>query len=282
MTHLGYKTIMTVLTDVDQARDQLHRAASFASASGAHLSVVALGVDHTHSGHYHASAAAVVLQEAWTRAHEEADMLEELARSTLAGQTVTYGIERTVSLLSDVGLTVAHRARFVDLVLLPAPYVAPRRPEMEPALEGALFEGAAPVLVMPTDGPLPPQPENIVVAWDEGLEALAATRAALPMLSAAERVHVTLIAPPRHGLNRSDPGGRLAEFLARHGVRAEIDVLARTLPRVSDVLQRHCRDVEAELVVMGAYGHSRLREAILGGATRDMLESAALPVLMVH
>ncbi|MFV2033667.1 MAG: universal stress protein, partial [Halocynthiibacter sp.] len=109
-----------------------------------------------------------------------------------------------------------------------------------------------------------------------------AVRAALPLLIAAEIVNITVIDPPVHGPDRSDPGGALSQMLARHGVNAEISVLAKTLPRVADVLTRHVRDIDADFLVMGAYGHSRFREAILGGATRNMLEQAEVPVLMAH
>jgi nucleotide-binding universal stress UspA family protein len=71
-------------------------------------------------------------------------------------------------------------------------------------------------------------------------------------------------------------------MLVRHGVKAEVSVLAKTRPSVSDVLVRHLRDQNADLLVMGAYGHSRFREAILGGATRDMLEMAEGPVFLAH
>ena len=107
-------------------------------------------------------------------------------------------------------------------------------------------------------------------------------RAALPLLRAAEIVHVVVIDPPVHGPNRSDPGGLLSQYLARHGVKVEIDVLSKTLPRVSDVLLRHVTDMDANMVVMGAYGHSRFREAIFGGATRYMLEQATVPVFIAH
>ncbi|MGB0440252.1 MAG: universal stress protein, partial [Paracoccaceae bacterium] len=76
--------------------------------------------------------------------------------------------------------------------------------------------------------------------------------------------------------------GMVAQYLVRHGVRAEIDVLSKTLPRVADVLLRHATDTSADLLVMGGYGHSRFREAVLGGATRHMLQQATLPVLMAH
>jgi len=68
----------------------------------------------------------------------------------------------------------------------------------------------------------------------------------------------------------------------RLGVKAEVTVLARTQPSVADVLASHARDRDADMMVMGAYGHSRLREAVLGGATRAVLEHAAIPVLMAH
>ena len=111
---------------------------------------------------------------------------------------------------------------------------------------------------------------------------MTAVRRALPFLKAAEMVDITVVDPPSHGPERSDPGGLLCQMLVRHGVRAEVSVLAKTLPRVSDVLARHVRDRDADLLVMGAYGHSRFREAILGGATRNMLEQAEVPVLMAH
>ena len=72
------------------------------------------------------------------------------------------------------------------------------------------------------------------------------------------------------------------ESARAHGVRAEVSILSRTLPRVSDVILRFVKEHAMDLLVMGAYGHSRFREAILGGATRDILESADLPVLMAH
>jgi nucleotide-binding universal stress UspA family protein len=123
---------------------------------------------------------------------------------------------------------------------------------------------------------------RIVVAWNQSTEALTAIRRALPILRAAVMVDITIIDPPAHGPERSDPGGQLSQMLARHGIKAEVTVLAKTMPRVSDVINRHVRDSNADMVVMGAYGHSRFREAILGGATRHMLEMAEVPVLMAH
>ena len=167
-------------------------------------------------------------------------------------------------------------------MILPQPYGEGRGAELEPVTEAALFDAQTPVLLAPAGAAPVPAPKRILLAWNESAEALAAARAALPLLKAAESVHVVVIDPPTHGPSRSDPGGLLSQYLARHGVRTEIDVLAKTMPRVSDVLLRHAGDMDADMIVMGAYGHSRFREAIFGGATRYMLEETTLPVFMSH
>ena len=145
-----------------------------------------------------------------------------------------------------------------------------------------MFEGRAPVLVVPDDATLSGQPKTVMAAWNESVEALTAMRMALPFLMSADLVRIVIIDPPQHGPERSDPGGLLSQMLARHGVTCEIDVLSKTMTRVSDVLNRHATDTGSEMIVMGAYGHSRFREAILGGATRNMLEQAKVPVFMAH
>src|SRR3990167_5049428 len=182
--------------------------------------------------------------------------------------------------LTDV---VASRARFADLVVLPRPYGPGQGAEAEAVVEAALFEGKAPVLVLPEKGlGENTLPKRIIVAWNQSSEAMVATRQALPLLKGADKVNITVIDPPTQGEERSDPGGMLCQMLVRHGVHAEVSVLARTRPRFSDVLARHIWDQNADMLVMGAYGHSRFREAILGGATRNMLEKAEVPVLMAH
>jgi nucleotide-binding universal stress UspA family protein len=104
----------------------------------------------------------------------------------------------------------------------------------------------------------------------------------LPLLKQADLVNVVVIDPPSHGPERSDPGGLLTQMLVRHGVQVDVSVVARTLPRISDVLRRHATDQAADLLVIGAYSHSRLRQAILGGTTRNLLEETSLPMFMVR
>lgn len=279
---MTYNCLFSVLTDESLVDDVLEHAIAMATTHDAHLDVLCLGVDRSQTGYYYAGASAVVLQETITRAHDDAGTIETAARAKLEGSGIRWATEKGVTQLADLGRHVAARARFSDLVILPQPYGEGQGAELEPVTESALFEGHTPAIVVPKGQAPNTTPSRILVAWNESIEALSAVRAAMPLLLQADEVHVVVIDPPSHGPTRSDPGGLLSQYLARHGVKVEIDVLSKTLPRVSDVIIRHCADINADMVVMGAYGHSRFREAIFGGATRYMLEQSAVPVLMAH
>ncbi|NDW00638.1 universal stress protein [Salipiger sp. PrR002] len=279
---MGYKTILTVVTDEALLNSTIDHAAAVAACWDAHLEVLAFGVDRTQTGYYYAGADAIILQETLDRASKDAAELAKAARVRLGQIEGRWSIEEGVAQLADIGRHVAGRARFADMVVLPKPYGKERGVELEPIVEGGLFEGQAPVLVVPQAINPSSKPKRVVLGWNESAEALRSVRAAMPILKSADTVHVVVIDPPQHGPNRSDPGGMLSQYLSRHGVNAEIDVLTKTMPRISDILNRHVKDVDADMVVMGAYGHSRFREAILGGATRNMLELAEVPVFLAH
>jgi nucleotide-binding universal stress UspA family protein len=279
---MSFKTLLTILTDPAKVTEVLDSSVRLAEREDAHLDVLSLGIDRTQLGYSYIGGAAVLAQVSMDRASEDAEKLDAAARTILNRQDVRWAAEAAVAQLGSVSSIVATKARFADLVLLPHPYGNDSAPEAEAVLEAALFDGAAPVLLLP--GTLLPETlgKRVVIAWNQGREAMAAVRRALPLLRKADLVNIVVVDPPAYGPERSDPGGALCQMLVRHGVKAEVSVLARTMPRVSDVLVRHIRDQNADILVMGAYGHSRFREAILGGATRDMLELAQVPVFLAH
>lgn len=282
---MAYKSILTIVTSADSAKAVVGAAGALARAQDGHLDILALGIDRTQIGYSYVGSGAVLMQVALARAETDAKELEAEARKAAAGVAdgLRWSAEAAVAQIGGLSDLVALRARFADLVVLPRPYGDGRGPEDEAVVEAALFQGQAPVLILPD-----PLRDNLVagrrilLAWNQSAEAMAAARRALPFLKRADTVRVTVIDPPAHGPERSDPGGLICQMLVRHGVHAEVAVLARTMPRVSDVIARAARDMDADMIVMGAYGHSRLREAILGGATRNMLEAAEIPVLMAR
>ncbi|WP_428512940.1 universal stress protein [Roseovarius sp.] len=282
---MSWKTIFCALSDMSRVEHTLTHAADLARLHGAHLDVLSLGVARDPATHYFsgAGASAIMVQNIFEGCHEEAAEIDSAARAVLGKQDgFFWSCDKGVAQLADLGHHVADRARFADLAVLPMPYGEGLGPELAPLTEAILFDGRIPAMVLPNAPDITLDPKRVVLAWNDGREALRAARDALPMLQRADRVHVVVVDPPVHGPNRSDPGGLVSQFLARHGVTVEVDVLSKTLPRVADVLLRRAQDIDADAIVMGAYGHSRVREAVFGGASRHMLEHAPLPLFMAH
>ncbi len=176
------------------------------------------------------------------------------------------------------------QSRYADLVVVSqdggADPILPARVRGLP--EYVALRGARPVLVVPEGYRGQPLPGAAVVGWDGSLQAQRAIGAALPLLQRAETVKLALVNPDELGeLHGEEPGADMALYLARQGVRVEV-VLERTRSTAGDALMDLARDSGAGLLVAGAYGHSRFREWALGGVTRELLERAAMPVLLAH
>jgi nucleotide-binding universal stress UspA family protein len=139
-----------------------------------------------------------------------------------------------------------------------------------------------PVLIVPREGECKRVGENVVIAWNASLEAKRAVHGALPLLRRAKQVRVAVFnaasLPEAHG---EEPGADIALYLARHGVNVEV-IPQKADVDVGDALLWLSGTLGADLLVMGCYGHSRFREIILGGATRTVLQSMTIPVLMSH
>lgn len=148
-------------------------------------------------------------------------------------------------------------------------------------IEAALFESGRPTVVVPYIQTDEIKLGHVLVCWDGSRSAARAVADSLPFLVRSKKVEIVMVA-------RSDgkadelPGTGLAEHLARHNLNVEIKRLIAADMDVSDVILSYAADCGAGFVVMGGYGHSRLREFILGGATRGMLQSMTVPVLMAH
>lgn len=279
---MTYRSLLTVFSDQSDFNPTLDAAVALARRHDAHLDVlcIALGYAAYSVGFGDLGGAAVVasLQEATARAGE----LAKRARDHLAREEIRWAVEDAGAQFMGVSDCIAAHARFADLVILPRPLDKDGGPDAEAVTEAALFGGRVPVLIVPPGGLPDGSIDNVVIAWDGGDEAMAAVRAAIPLLVAAESVSIAVVDPKRLNREADDPGGAVARYLGRHGVKVDVAVLARTTATVAQALDQHLRDRAAGLLVMGAYGHARLRERVLGGTTRDMLRDAVIPVLMAR
>jgi nucleotide-binding universal stress UspA family protein len=138
------------------------------------------------------------------------------------------------------------------------------------------------VLFVPYAGRFPKLGTRVLVAWNASREAARAVRDALPLLKRARRVDVVAFDPQRSADHGEQPASDIALYLARHGVRASAAQQRGTGIEIGAQILSRAADMEADLIVMGAYGRSRFRERVLGGATRTLLESMTVPVLMSH
>jgi nucleotide-binding universal stress UspA family protein len=147
-------------------------------------------------------------------------------------------------------------------------------------IEAALFETGRPVLVVPYIQKGGVRLERAMVCWDGSRSAARAAGDAMPFLERAKTVEVVMVT--EHGKSDEAPGADVARHLARHGLVVEIKQIVAPNAKTADVLMSHAADASADLLVLGGYGHSRLREFVLGGVTRSILETMTVPTLMSH
>lgn len=183
----------------------------------------------------------------------------------------------------DVADEISMHLRYADLAVLGQS--DPEDPNSTPrtVIEDVLLGAGRPAVVVPYIGASGPLGKRVMLAWDAGREAARAVADAMPMLVRADKVTV-LVADARssargHG---EQPGADIARHLARHGVKAEVHQSVTGDLSVGDAILSRLADDGCDLLVMGAYGHARLRELVLGGATRSLLEHMTVPVFMSH
>ena len=174
-------------------------------------------------------------------------------------------------------------ARYADLTVVPQglDLGAPSADLGALPEELALAVGR-PVLVIPRYGAFAPIGRRVLVAWNGSREATRAVHDALPILARAEQVTVLSIDPPMESEGARLPGADIALYLARHGATTRVASIQGADLTVGDLLLSYAADNDIDLIVMGAYGHARLREMVLGGATRSLLQHMTVPVLLSH
>jgi nucleotide-binding universal stress UspA family protein len=171
-----------------------------------------------------------------------------------------------------------HMARRFDLAV-----VGQDDPDKEQseglAAEGALFESGRPLIMVPYIHKDGLKLDRVMVSWDGSRPAARAVADAMPLLTRAGQVDVVIV---ERAKSDEMPGADVAEHLARHDLNVTVQRVARGDLDVKDALLNYAADSAADMIVMGGYGHSRMREFILGGVTRGMLASMTLPTLLSH
>jgi nucleotide-binding universal stress UspA family protein len=274
------KDIVVNLNVGEGARPAGDYAVSVAAAFDAHLAGIAFLYDPIVpvSGAGYIPAEVVETQERDNAAGAKAAIDRFVAASTRAG-VAAEPLTLSAS-FAGVGDQFGRIARRFDLAI-----VGQAEPETsaveEVIIEGALFGSGRPVIVVPYIQKAPLKLDRVMVTWDGGRAAARAIADAMPLLERAGRVEVVIIANER-GKQDEIAGVDIAQHLARHGLNVDVKRTVAGDVDVADVLLSHAADAGTDFIVMGGYGHSRLREFVLGGVTRSILRSMTAPVLMSH
>lgn len=280
---MSYKTILVHLDQSKHNAERSRVAADLAQQHQAHL-VGAAPTGLSRFAYPHNPAAA----PAAPALAGHLAFLRQRAETALAGfdaLAAQRGIasceRRLVDDETEAGLVL--QARYSDLLVLSQTDPDEASPNLIAALPAyAVLHCARPVLILPYAGRFERVGEQALVAWDGSMEASRAITGALPLLRRASKVTLAVFNPSAaYSVHGEQPGADLALYLARHGVAVEVAQQATELD-IGNALLSLAADLGSDLLVMGAYGHSRLREVVLGGATRTVLASMTLPVLMAH
>lgn len=281
------RSMVVHVSDSPRAPQVLALALRLAELHGARLSAIH-AVAPSASGAYispEASSLAVQLRGDTDKARQQraADLV------TAAGGEIAFA-----SVMSDAASEMVQAARSSDLLVMGQQESGQQHGLPEGLVGRLLVSAACPILFVPYVHETPRCGERVLVAWRDSRESARALRDALPLLRRAQRVELVRFAESE--LAGPEPLLRAQAYLRLHGVEAELKVLQRSEPSlgerlispwtpdasVAEALLSQAADSDADLIVMGGFGHTRLWELVLGGVTRTMLESMTVPVLMSH
>lgn len=258
---MAYKDILVYLDAAAGAGERLRLAVALAKAHGARLTGVDASNEHALVG-------------AWgDRAlHIRPDFEAAVGEAGLASQFI--GADAAPGL----GVQFAH---CVDLIVATRPEGEARRLVRDEVPDKVVVEAGAPVLVLPQEWPYGPVGDNVVIAWNASREAARAVHDAMPLLEKAKKVTIFSFSARTHGFRAASQ--RLADHLDRHGVVAHLSDWTDTGDvSALEALFASLDTQDADLIVAGAFGHSRLFESLFGGVSVDLLRQPTAPILMSH
>ena len=280
---MSYKTILVSLNEVGRLSELVAAAVTLARETGAHVSglYVVPAVQVYPSVGF--EAAPQVFEGNRSFFKENGARVKQAFEEAMRREGLSFDFHQVDAHTPVIADEVVASGRVADLVI-----VSTTNPEEITGVERDFVEQTVmalgrPVIVLPYKGKATVSLNEVIIGWNGGREAARATFDALPLLKKAGKVRVVRIDPQKDpSLRGSVAGADLAEALARHGVRAEAQGYQTDGQDEGQALMRCAEDSGAGLIVMGAYGHSRLAEFIFGGATRFVLNRLVCPVLMSH
>jgi nucleotide-binding universal stress UspA family protein len=279
---MSYKTIVVHLDADPRREERLRVALELAKTHDAHVVGLFAPARERAPSYALAEAGERVSEIDERRAREVLVAAERQFRAAASSAGAAMAEWRPASY--DPLAAVQHSARYGDLLVAGQPQpTADGTRSISLGFAGQLLLSVGrPVLFVPYAGSFAAPGKRVLVAWNASREAARAVSDALPLLRRAAEVVVAAFDAERSGDHGQEPGADIALYLARHGVKVTVTRESGAGIDVGNQIISRAFDFDSDLIVMGAYGHSRVRELMLGGATRTLLESMTVPVLMSH
>lgn len=275
------KDILVLLGDNGAESPALEIATELCRANSAHLTaVVCAGVPL-----YQEYLLGTVIYEAYQsevgRQSREAEATCAAIRARLDAASIHHEVRTIVVDMDILPMEAAVHARYADLVLIGSRDSHGDKTMWDRLVQSTVFQTGRPLMIVPEGSHYPF--DKVSIGWNASKEAVRAVHDAMDLITAAEQVDIAIVdAVPSDDGHGEEPGAGLARHLARHVRNVNVHRLDSQGRSIGAVLQAFARDQGSRLLVMGAYGHSRMWEMFLGGATRDVLGNAAIPVLLSH
>ncbi len=279
---MAFKDLLVVVDGTAASAARVDVAARLAARNDGHLTGLYVITDQAFPGYIEAELPEEVRATQRRVLEDQAAKAGALFDDAMRRHGLTDRAEWRVVRGQPTELAALH-GRYADLVVVGQ--VDPQRDHDGPVVlpQDLVFDCGRPLLVVPYAGTFPTVGERILVGWNASREAARAVGDALPLLAEAKRVLVMAVNPKAGASGLGDePGADIARHLSRHGCRVEAAHTTTDALEPGDTILNTVADESCDLVVMGAYGRSRLRELVLGGMTRYMLQHMTAPVLMSH
>jgi len=280
---MSFRDILAVILSAEDDKPAVRAAQIVAQKSGAHLGAAFLIPLPDEPLAYEPSVVAGVWAELLSRARNDAAEERAKVEAMLAsGGDQTIDLRMGEALARDLGRVAGVHARYADLCVLTRPS-AEGLDGRHDLVEGVLFNSGRPALIAPPGWNGSTIGSRPLLAWDASREAARALSESYDLIDGAEGVMVvTIDAKAKMFGHGESPGANIAAHLARRGAKAEVRNVDGAGRSQADIILEQAAAFNADLIIMGGYAHARIREYMFGGATRDMLEKANVPMLMAH
>lgn len=280
---MSWKDILVIVSEADVDEPALGLGEALARQCDAHLAAAFLTPLPDEPLAYEPTVVAGVWAELLGRARQEAEAERKRVEARLKQFERDCELRSAEALSRDLGRVAAVHARYADVAIMTRPSEGPGVELREEIIEGVLFHSGRPALIAPPNWKGGTIGKRVVVAWDASREATRALSEAQALMGGAEQITVvTVDAKPKMFGHGDQPGANIAAHLSRRGLPADVRNVDSMGRSASLAILEEANLLNADLVVMGGYAHSRLRELVFGGATRELLRGATVPLLMAH